>query len=187
MSLVAYIETSAWSLLDDDPSKDKTGKKATEKRAMEQLIQMYEKDGRFEIVTSKPVMDELNKSPEKNRTALQFIKKHRIRILEHDIFYGFILGSSKHGILGKSTLGCSEHPELSCIRSVKTLKNPKQSADRYILEHVINNDVLFITFNTRHFDKPEIAHRIRLPSRFLEELKSINCQHSSFTLLEKLD
>jgi len=166
------IETSAWSLLDDDPSLDATGKTAIEKNSMEELIRIYEKNKPFDIVVSPPVLEELNKSPKPVR-AKEFIERHNLPELDYDTFYGFILGSLKHGIIGKSPLGGGEHPDSIIIDSVVKLQNPKQSQDKIILKHNINNDVDYlVTFNTRDFNKPEINHMIKLPSELLKEINS---------------
>lgn len=161
------IETSAWSLLDDDPSSDTTGKKAIEKEAMEELIKMYEPSKPFEIVVSQPVLDELSKSTKPAR-AKEFIKKHNLQKLEYDTFYGFILGSPKHGILGKSPLGASEHPE---SRLIDFVINPSHSKDKDILKHNINNEIEYLITFDSDFDKQGIKHMSKLPSEFLKEIK----------------
>ena len=164
------IETSAWSLLDSDPSSDTTGKTAIEKEAMEELIRIYEKEKSFEILISQPVSDELNKSAKPAR-AKEFIIRHNLQKLEYDTFDGFILGSHKHGILGKSRLGAGEHPD---SRLIDFVIKPSHSKDKDILKHNINNEVEYLITFDSDFDKPKIKHMSKLPSEFLKEIKSKN-------------
>ncbi len=167
------FDTCVWSLLDDEVLSDKTGKKERWKKSTIKLLELYEKEAKFTLSVSSPVLEELKKKPEQNKSALLFIEKHNFSLLEFDVSCGFILGSGKHGVLGMCPLGADVHPTSNLIDCDKRLSKDKQAVDRDILKHNINNEIDFlITTNGRDFNRSvDIKKMIKFPDGFLELLE----------------
>src|SRR3989344_3136288 len=167
------FDTCVWSLLNDNTNLDKSGKKEIWKKATIKLLEIFERDKSFVLSIAPLVLEELSENIKKNRVALEFIQKHNIDILKMDIFYGFILGDRKHGILGKSPLGVDIHPTSNLIDHDKRLSKENQAKDREILKHNINNEVDYlITYNEKDFTKNKnIRTMIKFPDEFLKILE----------------